>query len=78
MTFFRDLAALLQFSGFRRLFEVRLLSEGSNGIFQVALVSTVLLSPSEPPQRALSLWGLATRVQARVKGDAKLPAVSAF
>jgi len=57
MTFLRDLAALLQFSGFRRLFEVRLLSEGSNGIFQVALASTVLFSPSKPPQRALSLWG---------------------
>jgi hypothetical protein len=47
MTFFRDLAALIQFSGFRRLFEVRLLSEGSSGIFQVALASTVLFSRRE-------------------------------
>ena len=49
MTFFRDLAALLRFSGFRRLFAVRLLSQGSDGIFQVALASTVLFSPERAP-----------------------------
>jgi MFS family permease len=49
MAFFRDLAALLWFSGFRRLFVVRLLSQGSDGIFQVALVSTVLSSPERAP-----------------------------
>ena len=49
MAFFRDLAALLWFSGFRRLFAVRLLSQGSDGIFQVALVSTVLFSPERAP-----------------------------
>ena len=49
MAFFRDLAALLRFSGFRRLFAVRLLSQGSDGIFQVALVSTVLFSPERAP-----------------------------
>jgi MFS family permease len=49
VTFFRDLAALLRFSGFRRLFAVRLLSQGSDGIFQVALASTVLFSPERAP-----------------------------
>ena len=49
MTFFRDLAALLRFSGFRRLFAVRLLSQGSDGIFQVALASAVLFSPERAP-----------------------------
>jgi MFS family permease len=49
MAFFRDLAALLRFAGFRRLFAVRLLSQGSDGIFQVALASTVLFSPERAP-----------------------------
>jgi len=49
VTFFRDLAALLRFPGFRRLFAVRLLSQGSDGIFQVALASTVLFSPERAP-----------------------------
>jgi MFS family permease len=49
MTFFRDLAALLKFSGFRWLFAVRLLSQASDGIFQVALASTVLFSPERAP-----------------------------
>ncbi len=49
MTFFRDLAALLRFSGFRRLFGVRLVSQGSDGIFQVALAATVLFSPERAP-----------------------------
>jgi MFS family permease len=49
VTFFRDLAVLLRFSGFRRLFAVRLLSQGSDGIFQVALASTVLFSPERAP-----------------------------
>lgn len=45
MTFLRDLTALSRFAGFRRLFAVRLMSQGSDGIFQVALASTVLFSP---------------------------------
>ena len=49
MTFFRDLTALLRFTGFRRLFAVRLMSQGSDGIFQVALASTVLFSPERAP-----------------------------
>jgi hypothetical protein len=39
VTFFRDLRALLRFRGFRRLFSVRLVSQFSDGVFQVALVS---------------------------------------
>ncbi len=49
MTFFRDLAVLLRLSGFRRLFAVRLLSQASDGVFQVALASTVLFSPERAP-----------------------------
>jgi len=49
MTFLRDLTALLRFTGFRRLFAVRLMSQGSDGIFQVALASTVLFSPERAP-----------------------------
>jgi MFS family permease len=49
MSFSRDLAALLRFSGFRRLIAVRLLSQGSDGIFQVALASTILFSPERAP-----------------------------
>ena len=49
MTFFRDLRALLRFRGFRRLFATRLLSQFSDGVFQVALVSSVLFSPERAP-----------------------------
>ena len=49
MTFFRDLRALLRFRGFRRLFSVRLVSQFSDGVFQVALVSSVLFSPERAP-----------------------------
>jgi len=49
VTFFRDLAALLRFSGFRRLFSVRLLSQGADGVFQVALASYVVFSPERAP-----------------------------
>jgi MFS family permease len=56
VTFFRDLAALLRFAGFRRLFSVRLLSQGADGVFQVALVSSVLFSPERAPN-ALAMAG---------------------
>jgi MFS family permease len=56
VTFFRDLTALLRFGGFRRLFSVRLLSQGADGIFQVALVSSVLFSPERAPN-ALAMAG---------------------
>lgn len=49
MTFFRDLAVLLRFAGFRRLFAVRLLSQLTDGIFQVALASTLIFSPERAP-----------------------------
>jgi MFS family permease len=49
VTFFRDLRALLRFGGFRRLFATRLLSQFSDGVFQVALVSSVLFSPERAP-----------------------------
>ncbi len=49
MTFFRDLRALLRFRGFRRLFATRLFSQFSDGVFQVALVSSVLFSPERAP-----------------------------
>ncbi len=60
MTFFRDLAALLRFSGFRRLFAVRLLSQGADGVFQVALVSSVLFSPERAPTALAMATGFAT------------------
>jgi MFS family permease len=49
VTFFRDLRALLRFGGFRRLFATRLVSQFSDGVFQVALVSSVLFSPERAP-----------------------------
>lgn len=60
MTLFRDLATLLRFSGFRRLFAVRLLSQGSDGIFQVALASTILFSPERAPTAGAIAVGFAT------------------
>ncbi len=60
VTLFRDLAALLRFSGFRRLFSVRLLSLGADGVFQVALVSSVLFSPERAPTAGAIATGFAT------------------
>ncbi|MEO6142867.1 MAG: MFS transporter [Dermatophilaceae bacterium] len=60
MIFFRELAALLRFSGFRRLFAVRLVSQGSDGIFQVALASTVLFSPERAPNAGAIAVAFAT------------------
>ena len=60
MTFFRDLRALLRFRGFRRLFAVRLLSQFSDGVFQVALVSSVLFSPERAPTASAIAAGFAT------------------
>lgn len=47
MTFLRALAALLRLPGFRRLFVSRITSQGSDGIFQVALASHVLFDPEQ-------------------------------
>ncbi len=47
VTFLRALAALLRQRGFRRLFVSRISSQGSDGIFQVALASHVLFNPEK-------------------------------
>jgi len=60
VTFFRDLAVLMRFGGFRRLFAVRLLSQASDGVFQVALASTVLFSPERAPSAGAIAAGFAT------------------
>lgn len=53
MAVVRDLRVLLRFQGFRRLLAVRLLSQGADGVFQVALAAYVVFSPSgRPPPRA--------------------------
>ncbi len=49
MTFVRDLSAVLREGGFRRLFAVRLVSQLSDGVFQVALASNLLFSPEQAP-----------------------------
>lgn len=43
----RDLRVLLRLSGFRRLLAVRLLSQLSDGVFQVALAAYVVFSPEK-------------------------------
>lgn len=47
MTFLRALVALLRIAGFRRLFLARVTSQGSDGVFQVALASHVLFNPEQ-------------------------------
>lgn len=47
MTFLRALAMLLRLHGFRRLFFARITSQGSDGVFQVALASQVLFNPEQ-------------------------------
>ena len=47
VTFLRALATLLRERGFRRLFVSRITSQGSDGIFQVALASHVLFNPEK-------------------------------
>jgi hypothetical protein len=41
----RDLRVLLRLTNFRRLFAVRLLSQGADGVYQVALATYVVFSP---------------------------------
>lgn len=43
----RDLRVLLRVSAFRRLLAVRLLSQGADGVFQVALAAYVVFSPDK-------------------------------
>jgi hypothetical protein len=45
MAVVRDLRVLLRLTGFRRLLSVRLLSQLSDGVFQVALAAYVVFSP---------------------------------
>jgi len=45
VTFVSDLRTVLRGRGFRRLFTVRLVSQGSDGAFQAALASLVFFSP---------------------------------
>ncbi|WP_149547912.1 MFS transporter [Streptomyces marokkonensis] len=52
MAVVRDLRVLLRFQGFRRLLAVRLLSQGADGVFQVALASYVVFSPERQTSAA--------------------------
>ncbi|MFJ3896099.1 MFS transporter [Streptomyces sp. NPDC090083] len=47
MAVVRDLRILLRFEGFRRLLAVRLLSQGADGVYQVALAAYVVFSPEK-------------------------------
>jgi MFS family permease len=47
VTFLRALVMLLQLHGFRRLFLARVTSQGSDGVFQVALASHILFNPEQ-------------------------------
>ncbi|MDQ1017917.1 MFS transporter [Streptomyces afghaniensis] len=52
MAVVRDLRVLLRFQGFRRLLGVRLLSQGADGVYQVALASYVVFSPEKQTSAA--------------------------
>ncbi|KES05372.1 MFS transporter [Streptomyces toyocaensis] len=52
MAVVRDLRVLLRFQGFRRLLAVRVLSQGADGVFQVALASYVVFSPERQTSAA--------------------------
>ncbi|WP_328361076.1 MFS transporter [Streptomyces sp. NBC_00445] len=52
MAVVRDLRVLLRFQGFRRLLAVRLLSQGADGVYQVALASYVVFSPEKQTSAA--------------------------
>ncbi|MEU6256530.1 MFS transporter [Streptomyces sp. NPDC047043] len=47
MAVVRDLCVLLRFRNFRRLLSVRLLSQGADGVYQVALAAYVVFSPEK-------------------------------
>jgi MFS family permease len=47
VTFLRALVSLLRVAGFRRLFLARVTSQGSDGVFQVALATHVLFNPEQ-------------------------------
>ncbi|MEV6022951.1 MFS transporter [Streptomyces sp. NPDC052036] len=52
MSVVRDLSVLLRFQGFRRLLAVRLLSQGADGVYQVALAAYVVFSPEKQTSAA--------------------------
>ncbi|MFF7377761.1 MFS transporter [Streptomyces massasporeus] len=52
MAVVRDLRILLRFQGFRRLLAVRLLSQGADGVYQVALAAYVVFSPEKETSAA--------------------------
>ena len=47
MAVVRDLRTLLRFANFRRLLAVRLVSQGADGVYQVALAAYVVFSPEK-------------------------------
>ncbi|WP_405518804.1 MFS transporter [Streptomyces canus] len=47
MSVVRDLRVLLRFRDFRRLLSVRLLSQGADGVYQIALAAYVVFSPEK-------------------------------
>ncbi|MER6975897.1 MFS transporter, partial [Streptomyces carpinensis] len=52
MAVVRDLRVLLRFRDFRRLLAVRLLSQGADGVYQVALATYVVFSPEHQASAA--------------------------
>lgn len=52
MSVVRDLRVLLRFRDFRRLLAVRLLSQGADGVYQVALATYVVFSPEKQTSAA--------------------------
>ncbi|MGW0706540.1 MFS transporter [Streptomyces sp. NPDC002643] len=52
MSVVRDLRVLLRFRDFRRLLTVRLLSQGADGVYQVALATYVVFSPEKQTSAA--------------------------
>ncbi len=52
MSVARDLRVLLRFRNFRRLLAVRLLSQGADGVYQVALATYVVFSPEKQTSAA--------------------------
>ncbi|MFD2689078.1 MFS transporter [Streptomyces phyllanthi] len=52
MSVVRDLRALLRFRNFRHLLAVRLLSQGADGVYQVALATYVVFSPEKQTSAA--------------------------
>ncbi|GAA2279198.1 MFS transporter [Streptomyces ruber] len=52
MSVVRDLRVLLRFRNFRRLLAVRLLSQGADGVYQIALATYVVFSPEKQTSAA--------------------------